>query len=82
VSRDRRFPRHSPCLLAQLPVGAVARIIRTEGARYACVLGYGLCPGVSICMLQKRPCCVIRSGETEIALEAEVAQDIWVEQSD
>lgn len=82
MSRDRRFPKHSPCLLAHLPVGAVARIMRTEKNRHACVLGFGLCPGVSVCILQKRPCCVIRSGETEIALEAEVAHDIWVEQTD
>lgn len=39
---------------------------------------YGLVPGTRILLQQKRPSFVVRVGETELALEAEIAREIFV----
>jgi Fe2+ transport system protein FeoA len=39
---------------------------------------YGLVPGTRLLLQQKRPSFVVRVGETELALEAEIAREIFV----
>ena len=39
---------------------------------------YGLTPGSRLILQQKRPTFVVRVGETELALEANIARDIFV----
>jgi Fe2+ transport system protein FeoA len=39
---------------------------------------YGLTPGSVLVLQQKRPSFVIRIGETELALEADIAREIRV----
>ena len=42
---------------------------------------YGLVPGSRVVLQQKRPAYVVRVGETELALEAEIARDILVKRN-
>lgn len=39
---------------------------------------FGLVPGSLICLQQARPALVVAIGETMLALDGEVARDIWV----
>jgi Fe2+ transport system protein FeoA len=43
---------------------------------------YGLVPGSRIVLQQKRPAFVVRVGETELALEASIAADVYVKRLD
>jgi DtxR family Mn-dependent transcriptional regulator len=40
---------------------------------------FGLVPGAELTVLQQQPTCVIRIGETELALDADIARGIMVE---
>ena len=67
--------------LAQLTSGEAARIayINTrKHSRLHKLVAFGLCPGVLIKVHQKSPSFVIQYDETQLALEAEVAADIFV----
>jgi DtxR family transcriptional regulator, Mn-dependent transcriptional regulator len=46
--------------------------------RLAKLATYGVIPGSRLRLIQKRPAFVIRVGETDLALDAEVARDILV----
>jgi Fe2+ transport system protein FeoA len=39
----------------------------------------GLMAGVSVTLVQRRPAVVVRVAETDVALDPEVADDIWIE---
>jgi Fe2+ transport system protein FeoA len=39
---------------------------------------FGLVPGAEVTVVQQRPSCVLRVGETELALDTEIASDILV----
>lgn len=39
---------------------------------------FGLAPGAEIVLVQQRPACVIRIGETELALDPEIAREILI----
>ena len=75
---DRALP------LSLAPVGADLRIISTDGARasLARLTVWGILPGQTIHLLQRRPSFVVRAGETEIALDREIAGSILVEPID
>jgi len=68
--------------LSVLPSGSRARVVivgpelRDRADRLASL---GLSPGNEIHLLQKRPAFVIAAGETEVALDAEVARQIFVQ---
>ncbi len=71
----------SICPLVDLPLGAEAEIEAMDTldpARLARLSVYGLCPGSRVCLLQRHPACVIRSGETELALSREILEQIQV----
>ena len=41
---------------------------------------FGLVPGAELTVLQQQPACVVRIGETELALDSDIARGIMVEQ--
>lgn len=67
--------------LGELPPGAEARLLGFDGLREPEVrrlLAYGLVPGVRVRLLQRSPAVVLKAGETELALEVELAHSIEV----
>lgn len=69
------------CPLVDLPLGTEAQIEAMDtldAARLARLSVYGLCPGSRVCLLQRHPACVIRSGETELALSRDILAQIQV----
>lgn len=65
--------------LTALPLGDEARVTRIGNGHSSRVFGFGIYAGVKISLLQRYPSYVLRCEETEIALEASVARDIWLE---
>lgn len=51
---------------------------RSSG-RYVPLAGFGLVPGSVIELVQRRPACVVRVDETELALDPDIAREILVE---
>jgi Fe2+ transport system protein FeoA len=69
------------CPLVDLPLGTEAEIEamdELDAARLARLSVYGLCPGSRVCLLQRHPACVIRTGETELALSRDILAQIRV----
>lgn len=65
----------------QLDVGesaTIAYLCTTEHARLLKLSSLGMTPGNRLKLLQKWPSCVFQVDETEIAIEAEVARNIYV----
>jgi DtxR family Mn-dependent transcriptional regulator len=50
-------------------------------SRHNTLAVFGLTPGAEIMLVQQQPSCVVRVGETELALDAEIARDILVQQA-
>lgn len=50
-----------------------------KASRQNALAVFGLVPGAEIVLVQHRPACVIRIGETELALDREIALEILVE---
>lgn len=66
---------------AQLDVGesaTIAYLCTTEHARMLKLSALGMTPGNRLKLLQKWPSCVFQCDETEIAVEEEVARNIYV----
>jgi len=62
-----------------LDCGAHARVLQLAGVRARDTLAvFGLVPGADFELLQKSPAYVLRVGETELALDGEVAGRILV----
>ncbi len=68
--------------VSALPLGTTASVLclggRT-GSRYGTLSAFGLVAGSEITLLQRRPACVVRIGETELALDPDIAAEILVE---
>jgi Fe2+ transport system protein FeoA len=68
--------------LSVLPAGFRARVVfvtpelRDRSDRLASL---GIAPGEEIQLLQKRPALVVQAGQTQIALDAKVAEQIFVQ---
>lgn len=68
--------------LSVLPTGARARVVllapelRARGDRLASL---GLSPGSEVHLLQRKPAFVVEAGETRLALDEEVARQIFVQ---
>ena len=68
--------------LNQLKPGQAARVVALRSgdpARLDRLSAYGLVPGSQVSLEQARPTFIFRIGETEIAIDAEVAGEIWVQ---
>jgi Fe2+ transport system protein FeoA len=68
--------------LPELPPGQTARVIAlrfSDAARLERLSAYGLAPGSVVRLVQLRPTLIVHIGETELALDHEVAQEIVVE---
>ncbi len=66
----------------ELEPGARAAVIcagSSDGPTARALTVFGLAPGAEIEVLQQRPACVVRVGETELALDPEIARQILVE---
>jgi len=58
--------------------GQVVEVSPEKPSRRNTLAVYGLIPGSQFTLLQKKPTYVLRIGETELALEVEIAHDILV----
>lgn len=68
----------------QLQVGESARIAyfsTREHSRLLKLSALGITPGITLKLIQKWPACVVQCEETEIALEPDVARNIYVWQT-
>ncbi|MFQ6045464.1 MAG: ferrous iron transport protein A [Gemmatimonadales bacterium] len=66
----------------ELTKGERATVLCVGGPRRArqnALALFGIVPGAEVVLLQHRPSCVIRIGETELALDPEIAREILVE---
>ena len=61
----------------QLETGQTASVLSLSGDRNRLAV-FGLVPGTEIKLLQRRPACVVQVGETELALDPEIARRILV----
>ncbi len=61
----------------QLRAGQTASVLSLSGSRNKLAV-FGLVPGIEITLLQRRPACVVQVGETELALDREIARRILV----
>jgi Fe2+ transport system protein FeoA len=67
---------------SQLEPGQRARVLclgSTVTDRHNALTVYGIGPETEITLVQRQPACVIRVGETELALDLEIARDILVQ---
>jgi len=81
--RTRRAKMHpTPLTVRDLAPGQTARVIgfspQLSSDRRALLRAYGLVIGYPIRVLQHSPVCVVQIEHTEIALEQELADDIYV----
>lgn len=65
--------------LSQLTRKESARVVRLQKEHAGLVTSFGIYPGVVIEMIQTRPSFVIRCDDTEVAMDRELAEGIWVE---
>lgn len=67
--------------LSEMPVGETCRVVHIRPrhhARLDRLAAYGLVPGSTIHLHQKRPSFVVQIDETDLALDIDIAQDIFV----
>ena len=55
-----------------------AEIVRIDGGETSQLSGFGFYPGIIIQIHQRFPSYIVRTDQTEIALETDVASKIWV----
>jgi len=67
--------------ITELPIGAsaaIASITPTSAARLNRLASYGIVPGSEVRLVSRRPAVVLECGTTSVALEDEIAQQIYV----
>ena len=66
--------------LDEIEVGERVEVtsVPPQGSRRNTLAVFGLVPETHVTLLQKRPACVIKVGETELALDPEIASEIIV----
>lgn len=68
--------------LADLPDGTRARVVclgARDTGRHGSLAVFGFVPGAEVTLLQRRPACVVKVDETELALDVEIAREVLVE---
>ena len=68
----------STIALTALSESDEAEIVRVDGEEALHLSGFGFYPGVLIQIIQRFPSYIIKTDQTEVALESEVASRIWV----
>ena len=66
-------------MLAAGESGTIARVASADPSRLVKLSSLGIMPGVEITLVQRRPAVVVRIAESQVALDPEVAEDIWIE---
>ncbi len=82
--RERELPEHVQTV-RDLRGGERARVVCLGGgspSRQNSLAVFGLVPGAEITLIQHHPSCVVRVGETELALDGAIARGILVERPD
>ena len=66
--------------VSELTPGETSEVVSlgTHAARRGTLSAFGLVPGSEVTVVQQRPACVVKIGETELALDREIAQEILV----
>jgi Fe2+ transport system protein FeoA len=68
----------------ELKPGQRAKVLclgATATERHRTLTVFGMVPGAEITLVQRQPACVLRVGETELAVDPEIAREILVEPS-
>ncbi len=85
-SRNRGVCQHetSPgvATLHDLKSGERARVlglVSRKASRKNALAVFGLVPGTDVSLIERRPAYVVRVGETELALDPEIAREILIE---
>ena len=82
-SRSKRQPRLPPDVrsVSELAPGETASVVclgERKGTRYGTLSVFGLVAGAEVTLIQRRPACVVKIGQTELALDPEIAEDLLV----
>lgn len=80
-SRSRRVLEEKIVPLSHIPNGTqveVRSLDEMPSNRLARLSVFGLIPGSLVTLLQRHPAPVVRIGETELALSADILDQIWV----
>lgn len=76
---------HARIPLASLAPGRKARLAEVgavDTAQREQLAAYGLVAGCRLAVLQQKPMTVVLAEELELALEPDVAREVWVETAD
>lgn len=67
-------------LVSELAPGETREVVSlgASASRRSSLSVFGLVPGSELTLVQQRPACVVRVGETELALDPEIAREILV----
>ena len=67
-------------VVSDLRPGETSEVVSlgTQASRRNTLSAFGLVPGSKVTVVQQRPACVVRIGETELALDREIAREILV----
>lgn len=81
--RPSDLPEHVRSL-RELKSGEPGRVLCMGPAseRHNSLAVFGLVPGAEITLLQQQPACVIQIGETQLALDPEIAESILVDEGE
>ena len=69
-------------ILAEMDRGERARVVclgARETGRHGSLAVFGFVPGAEVTLVQRRPACVVKVDETELALDVEIAREVLVE---
>lgn len=84
----RREPEEEQCgqyrTIAEMAAGESSEVVSLglQSTRRSTLSTFGLVPGAEVTVVQQRPACVVRIGETELALDREIAREILVLRDD
>ena len=67
-------------MVSDLAPGETSEVVSlgAQASRRKTLSAFGLVPGSEVTVVQQRPACVVRIGETELALDREIAREILV----
>jgi Fe2+ transport system protein FeoA len=80
----RELPQEDQCgqyrTVAEMAAGETSEVVSLglKSTRRNTLSAFGLIEGAEITVIQQRPACVVRVGETELAIDREIAREILV----